>query len=127
MKKNNISLFQNKFPGENLFFTSDTHFFHEGIIKFCNRPFASVEEMNEAMIRNWNEVVHEKGTVFHLGDFAFGGWREWTEDRTEPQPFPVLRRGIRRYLAAIWSCPFRTTEQNRQGHSAPKYAVPHTV
>lgn len=73
----NISLFQNKFSGENLFFTSDTHFFHEGIIKFCNRPFESVEEMNETLIRNWNETVPEDGTVFHLGDFAFGGWREW--------------------------------------------------
>ena len=68
----NISLFQNKFPGENLFFTSDTHFFHEGIIRFCNRPFGSVEEMNETLIRNWNEKVPEDGTVFHLGDFAFG-------------------------------------------------------
>jgi calcineurin-like phosphoesterase family protein len=72
-----ISLFQNKFSGENLFFTSDTHFFHEGIIKFCNRPFESVEEMNETLIRNWNETVPKDGTVFHLGDFAFGGWREW--------------------------------------------------
>ena len=35
------SLFQNKFSGENLFFTSYTHFSHEGIIKFCNRPFGS--------------------------------------------------------------------------------------
>lgn len=73
----NISLFQNKFPGENLFFTSDTHFFHEGIIRFCNRPFGSVEEMNETLICNWNETVPEDGTVFHLGDFAFGGYREW--------------------------------------------------
>ena len=73
----NISLFQNKFSGENLFFTSDTHFYHEAIIKFCNRPFESVEEMNETLIRNWNETVPEDGTVFHLGDFAFGGWKEW--------------------------------------------------
>ena len=57
-----ISLFQNKFSGENLFFTSDTHFFHEGIIKFCNRPFESVEEMNETLIRNWNETVPKDGT-----------------------------------------------------------------
>lgn len=71
----NISLFQNKFSGENLFFTSDTHFFHEGIIKFCTRPFESVEEMNETLIRNWNETVPKDGTVFHLGDFAFGGWQ----------------------------------------------------
>ena len=76
----NISLFQNKFSGENLFFTSDTHFFHEGIIKFCKRPYATVEEMNETLIRNWNETVPENGTVFHLGDFAFGGWREWMSD-----------------------------------------------
>ena len=33
--------------------------------------------MNETLIRNWNETVPENGTVFHLGDFAFGGWREW--------------------------------------------------
>ena len=77
-KDSAISLFQNKFHSENLFFTSDTHFFHEGIIKFCSRPFSSAEEMNETLIRNWNETVPEDGTVFHLGDFAFGGAAEWT-------------------------------------------------
>ena len=82
--KKNISLLQNKFSGENLLFTSDTHFFHEGIIKFCNRPFATVEEMNETLIQNWNETVPENGTVFHLGDFAFGGWRE---NDSEPYRF----------------------------------------
>lgn len=62
---------------DKLFFTSDTHFFHEKIIGFANRPFASVEEMNETLIRNWNETVPEDGIVFHLGDFCFGGNAEW--------------------------------------------------
>lgn len=56
----------------NVFFTSDTHFNHGNIIRFCNRPFSSVEEMNEEMIRRWNETVPEDGLVFHLGDFAWG-------------------------------------------------------
>ena len=60
-----------------LFFTSDTHFFHGRIIELCNRPFHSVEEMNEALITNWNRVVPCDGVVFHLGDFAFGGPDEW--------------------------------------------------
>jgi calcineurin-like phosphoesterase family protein len=60
-----------------LFFTSDTHFGHARIIELCNRPFASVEEMNEAMIDNWNSVVGPKDSVVHLGDVALGPWVEW--------------------------------------------------
>lgn len=59
------------------FFTSDTHFGHANIIKLCNRPFKDVEEMNEKLVENWNKVVPENGTVFHLGDFAFGGSALW--------------------------------------------------
>lgn len=55
----------------NLFFTSDVHFGHANIIKFCNRPFASVDEMNEGLIQRWNEVVKPGDTVWSLGDFAF--------------------------------------------------------
>ncbi len=55
----------------NLFFTSDTHFGHANIIKFCNRPFVSVDEMNEGLIARWNEVVKPEDTVWSLGDFAF--------------------------------------------------------
>ena len=44
---------------QNVFFTSDTHFWHENIIKFCNRPFSSIEEMNDTIIENWNKVVDE--------------------------------------------------------------------
>lgn len=66
-----------EFSAKNTFFTSDTHFGHANIIRFCNRPFRNVEEMNEALIENWNLVVSEDDTVFHLGDFAFGGSNVW--------------------------------------------------
>ena len=58
---------------EKTYNTSDTHFGHANIIRLCNRPFKDVEEMNEKLIENWNKVVPEDGTVFHLGEFAFGG------------------------------------------------------
>ena len=66
-----------EFSAKNTFFTSDTHFGHANIIRLCNRPFKDVEEMNEKLVENWNRVVPEDGTVFHLGDFAFGGSGLW--------------------------------------------------
>lgn len=63
----------------NIFFTSDLHFGHKNIIKFCNRPWETTEEMDEALIANWNSVVGEEDIVFDLGDFAFatnGRWKE---------------------------------------------------
>lgn len=56
----------------NTFFTSDTHFGHANIIKLCDRPFTSVEEMDETMIERWNARVGAGDVVFHLGDFALG-------------------------------------------------------
>ena len=61
----------------NIYFTSDTHFGHENILKFCHRPFKDVEEMNSELIRRWNEKVDPDDTIFHLGDFAFGGSDIW--------------------------------------------------
>lgn len=58
------------------FIISDTHFNHENIIKYCNRPFKSVDEMNRAMIKNWNETVSNKDIVIHLGDVALGSKEE---------------------------------------------------
>lgn len=53
------------------FFTADTHFGHAAIIGFCNRPFDTVQEMNEEFIKNWNSVVSPQDVVYHLGDFGF--------------------------------------------------------
>ena len=57
-----------KFDGSKVFFTSDTHFYHGNIIRFCNRPFKDVDMMNETIISNWNNTVGQDDIVFHLGD-----------------------------------------------------------
>lgn len=53
-----------------IFFTSDHHFNHENIIKYCNRPYNSISEMNYDYINKWNSVIKISDKVFHLGDFA---------------------------------------------------------
>ncbi len=55
----------------NTFFVSDTHFGHANIIKYCQRPYATVQEMNDSLIENWNRIVKPNDVVWHLGDFAF--------------------------------------------------------
>lgn len=54
-----------------IFFISDTHFGHANIIRYSNRPFSSVEEMNNQLVQNWNALVKPDDIVWHLGDFAF--------------------------------------------------------
>jgi calcineurin-like phosphoesterase family protein len=61
------------------FFTSDTHFHHYNIIRYCGRPFKDQYHMNEILIANWNSVVGEGDTIYHLGDFAMGGVGRMTE------------------------------------------------
>lgn len=52
-------------------FTSDSHFSHLNVIKYCNRPFANVHEMNKALTERWNAKVKPTDTVYHLGDVVF--------------------------------------------------------
>lgn len=60
-----------------IWFTSDTHFGHKNIIQFCNRPWPNVGEMNAGLISNWNALVSDSDTVYHLGDLSFVN-NEWT-------------------------------------------------
>jgi len=55
----------------NTFFTADTHFGHRRILEYCKRPFATVYEMDKALVANWNRVVKPGDTIYHLGDVAF--------------------------------------------------------
>lgn len=57
---------------ENTFVIGDTHFDHHNIIRYCNRPFNSVEQMNRTMVKNWNNTVRRKDKVYFLGDMAYG-------------------------------------------------------
>ena len=66
-----------------IWLTSDTHFGHANIIKYCARPFANTEEMDAALIKNWNERVAEDDVVYHLGDFAWGTIGYWERIREQ--------------------------------------------
>jgi calcineurin-like phosphoesterase family protein len=55
------------------FLTGCTHFGHKGILNYTSRPYASVEEMDQALVDNWNKTVNSGDTVIHLGDFGWEG------------------------------------------------------
>jgi calcineurin-like phosphoesterase family protein len=74
--QNHLSLIQTRKIQMNtneIFFTSDLHFFHENIIKYCDRPFSSANEMNKALISLWNNKIPKDAEVYVLGDLTLLG------------------------------------------------------
>lgn len=53
------------------FYIADTHFGHRNIIRYDNRPFFTVEEMDKTLVDRWNKVVGTKDTVYILGDLSW--------------------------------------------------------
>lgn len=88
------------------FLTSDHHFCHANILKFEAeaRPFATVEDMNEQLIANWNAVVGHSDIVWHLGDVLFGNKNFYLLDRLNGRKNLVLGnhdhygKGVTSYL-----------------------------
>ena len=54
-----------------IYFIADTHFGHRNVIRFTDRPFESVEEMDATMIANWNKRVHQQDTIYIIGDMFY--------------------------------------------------------
>ncbi len=74
----------------NTFVSSDLHFDHANIIRFCRRPFMDKHEMNEALLRNWNKTVGRRDSVYYLGDMTYGRDRheiDWWLDKLNGKIF----------------------------------------
>ncbi len=56
-----------------IYFTSDLHFGHNNVMRYCNRPFNSVDDMDATLIRNWNNTVQARDTIYILGDISLKG------------------------------------------------------
>jgi len=71
-------------PSTNIWFYSDPHFDHNNIIRYCNRPFISLDEMNNVLLREYHNRVKQGDTVYFLGDMTFGrgskGTRYWLKE-----------------------------------------------
>jgi calcineurin-like phosphoesterase family protein len=76
-----------------IFIIADTHFRHTNIIEYAKRPFKNVEEMNEEMIKRWNNKVGDDDLVIHLGDFALGNKEEVASIRDRLNGKIILLKG----------------------------------
>lgn len=107
-KKNEVDAYKSFFGGmdvkdifeyykgkinKKIYFISDTHFNHKNIIKYCNRPFKDIEEMNSALIENWNKTITDYDIVFHLGDVALTNESEIKEIIPKLKGKKILIRG----------------------------------
>lgn len=72
------------------FFTSDTHFGHANIIRYCDRPFKDIYHMDETIVNNWNSVVGDTDVVYHLGDLALGPSSRWHDILTSLNGYKVF-------------------------------------
>lgn len=84
------------------YFTSDTHFHHTNVIRYCKRPFCTlrgdepepdVRFMNREMICRWNSAVGPRDIIYHLGDFAMGKRHEMKPILDQLNGYKILIKG----------------------------------
>ncbi len=89
------------------YLTADNHFSHHNILRYCRRPFGSVEEMDAEMVRRWNAVVGVDELVVHLGDFALARRERMVELVESLNGYKVLLLGNHdRSATAMRACGF---------------------
>jgi len=59
-----------------IWFTSDQHFGHENVLKFCDRPFKTIEQMHRELIKRYNNCVGKNDICYFLGDVGMGKYEE---------------------------------------------------
>lgn len=80
---------------DHIWFTGDHHFGHENIIKYCDRPFKDVTQMDETLIYAWNARIGPADIVFHLGDLTLG-------DKTSAEYYLSNLNGYIHVLSNEW-------------------------
>lgn len=73
--------------------TADLHFNHRAILEYCNRPWSTVEDMNEGLIERWNAKVGKRDRIYILGDFCFGGVGRSKEIVERLNGYKIIVRG----------------------------------
>lgn len=75
------------------YYIADTHFGHANIIRFDERPFKDTLEMEQTLIKNWNERVTKDDVVYILGDFCWGTEKDWLRILDKINGAKVLIKG----------------------------------
>jgi len=55
-----------------IYFTGDCHLGHTNVLRYCNRPFPTIKEHDDALIAKRNRIVGPSDIVYDLGDFTLG-------------------------------------------------------
>lgn len=88
-----------------IYFCSDIHLGHKNVLTYCNRPFKDLEEMREAFIKSWNDVVQDNDKVFCLGDFSLN-------PKHSKEVVPLLK-GEKYLVMGNHDAPFKKSKRDR--------------